>query len=167
MLSDNNVGRLFTAASYRLCWPSMNTLDRWLSTVDNALRTVSGSVRAMRPNPAAGLVAEPMDEASRRLSGALMRVNHVGEVCAQALYQAQAMTARTPALRLQMEQAAREETDHLAWTQARLEELGARRSWLNPVWYAGAYASVCWRGGSGTASAWVLSSRPSVKSSST
>ena len=117
----------------------MNTLDRWLSTVDNALRTVSGSVRAMRPNPAAGLVAEPMDEASRRLSGALMRVNHVGEVCAQALYQAQAMTARTPALRLQMEQAAREETDHLAWTQARLEELGARRSWLNPVWYAGAY----------------------------
>jgi ubiquinone biosynthesis monooxygenase Coq7 len=80
-----------------------------------------------------------MDEASRRLSGALMRVNHVGEVCAQALYQAQAMAARTPALRLQMEQAAREETDHLAWTQARLDELGARRSWLNPVWYAGAF----------------------------
>ena len=117
----------------------MNTLDRWLSSVDNALRTVSGSVRATRPSPATGPIGEPMDEASRRLSGALMRVNHVGEVCAQALYQAQAMSARTPTLRLQMERAAREETDHLAWTQMRLDELGARRSWLNPVWYAGAF----------------------------
>ncbi|HLL11699.1 MAG TPA: 2-polyprenyl-3-methyl-6-methoxy-1,4-benzoquinone monooxygenase [Rubrivivax sp.] len=117
----------------------MNTLDRWLSSADNALRTLSGAVRAARPNPAAGLDSEPGNAASRRLSGALMRVNHVGEVCAQALYQAQALTARTPELRLQMEQAAREETDHLAWTQARLEELGARRSWLNPLWYAGAY----------------------------
>ena len=68
-----------------------------------------------------------------------MRVNHVGEVCAQALYQAQALTARTPELRLQMAQAAREETDHLAWTQQRLNELGARRSLLNPLWYAGAF----------------------------
>ena len=117
----------------------MNKLDRWLSSVDNALRTVSGAVRATRPNPAGGVATEPLDEASRRLSGALMRVNHVGEVCAQALYQAQAVAARTPALRLQMEQAAREETDHLAWTQARLDDLGARRSWLNPVWYAGAF----------------------------
>ncbi|HZF78936.1 MAG TPA: 2-polyprenyl-3-methyl-6-methoxy-1,4-benzoquinone monooxygenase [Rubrivivax sp.] len=117
----------------------MNTLDRWLSSADNALRTLSGAVQAARPNPAAGVVGGLGDAASRRLSGALMRVNHVGEVCAQALYQAQALTARTPELRLQMEQAAREETDHLAWTQARLDELGARRSWLNPVWYAGAY----------------------------
>jgi ubiquinone biosynthesis monooxygenase Coq7 len=69
-----------------------------------------------------------------------MRVNHVGEVCAQALYQAQALTARSPALRAQMVAAAREETDHLAWTQARLDELGARRSVLNPLWYAGAFA---------------------------
>jgi ubiquinone biosynthesis monooxygenase Coq7 len=69
-----------------------------------------------------------------------MRVNHVGEVCAQALYQAQALTARSAQLRSQMEQAAREETDHLAWTQQRLEELGARPSLLNPLWYAGAFA---------------------------
>ena len=68
-----------------------------------------------------------------------MRVNHVGEVCAQALYQAQALTARTPELRQQMERAAREEIDHLAWTQQRLEELGDRVSWLNPLWYAGAF----------------------------
>ncbi len=69
-----------------------------------------------------------------------MRVNHVGEVCAQALYQAQALTARTPALREQMAAAAREETDHLAWTEQRLRELGDRASWLNPLWYAGAFA---------------------------
>ena len=80
-----------------------------------------------------------MAEAERRLSGALMRVNHVGEVCAQALYQAQALTARTPELRQQMERAAREETDHLAWTQQRLDELGDRPSLLNPLWYAGAF----------------------------
>ena len=68
-----------------------------------------------------------------------MRVNHVGEVCAQALYDAQALSARTPALRLQMEAAARDETDHLAWTRQRLDELGSRPSLLNPVWYAGAF----------------------------
>lgn len=117
----------------------MNTLDRWISSADNALRTVSGAVQPSRPNPAAATVGEPLDQEARRLSGALMRVNHVGEVCAQALYQAQALTARTPALRSQMAQAAREETDHLAWTQQRLDELDARRSWLNPLWYAGAF----------------------------
>jgi ubiquinone biosynthesis monooxygenase Coq7 len=117
----------------------MNTLDRWISSADNALRTVSGAVQPSRPNPAPAASGVPLDPAARRLSGALMRVNHVGEVCAQALYQAQAVTARTPALRSQMQQAAREETDHLAWTQQRLDELGARRSWLNPLWYAGAF----------------------------
>lgn len=76
----------------------------------------------------------------RRLSGALMRVNHVGEVCAQGLYQAQALTARTPALRDQMLAAAQEETDHLAWTEARLRELDTRPSLLNPLWYGGAFA---------------------------
>ena len=117
----------------------MNLLDSWLSSADNALRTVAGAFQATRPNPAGSAPAEPLDPAARRLSGALMRVNHVGEVCAQALYQAQALTARTPALRQQMAQAAREETDHLAWTQQRLRELGARRSWLNPLWYAGSF----------------------------
>jgi len=118
----------------------METTDRFLSSLDNALRTLSGAVHAARPMPGAAAAAEaPLGEAERRLSGALMRVNHVGEVCAQALYQAQALTARTPELRLQMAQAAREETDHLAWTQQRLDELGDRPSWLNPLWYAGAF----------------------------
>ena len=81
-----------------------------------------------------------MNEAERRLAGALMRVNHVGEVCAQAMYQAQALTAGSDALRRQMEQAAREEADHLAWTEERLRELDDRPSLLNPLWYAGAFA---------------------------
>jgi ubiquinone biosynthesis monooxygenase Coq7 len=78
-------------------------------------------------------------DAQRRLSGALMRVNHVGEVCAQALYTAQALATRDDGLRRQFEHAARDETDHLAWTQQRLRELGARTSLLNPLWYAGAF----------------------------
>jgi ubiquinone biosynthesis monooxygenase Coq7 len=118
----------------------MNT-DRLLISLDNALRTLSGAVHAARPcpQPAGGAPLEPLPEADRALAGALMRVNHVGEVCAQALYQAQALTARDPALRERMAQAAREEIDHLAWTQQRLEQLGDRRSWLNPLWYAGAF----------------------------
>jgi 3-demethoxyubiquinol 3-hydroxylase len=123
-------------------------IDRLLISLDNALRTLSGAVHPSRPcpvpaAPAASPVpagADPaLSDAERRLSGSLMRVNHVGEVCAQALYQAQALTARDPALRERMAQAAREEIDHLAWTQQRLDELGDRRSWLNPVWYAGAF----------------------------
>lgn len=81
-----------------------------------------------------------MTDEDRRLSGALMRVNHVGEVCAQAMYAAQALTARTPELREQMRAAARDETDHLAWCERRLRELGDRPSLLNPFWYAGAFA---------------------------
>ncbi len=115
--------------------------DRLLISLDNALRTLTGAVHAARPLPAPqpGPVPPPLSEAERRLSGALMRVNHVGEVCAQALYQAQALTARDPALRERMAQAAREEIDHLAWTQQRLDALGDRRSVLNPLWYAGAF----------------------------
>jgi ubiquinone biosynthesis monooxygenase Coq7 len=118
----------------------MNTTDRWLVSLDNALRTLTGAMHAAREYPAAGAADVALSDEERRLSGALMRVNHVGEVCAQALYQAQALTARSAALRQQMEQAAREETDHLAWTQRRLDELGARVSWLNPLWYGGAFA---------------------------
>ena len=116
--------------------------DRLLASADNALRTLAGAVHAARPNPAAAATrgdAAALTEAERREAGALMRVNHVGEVCAQALYQAQALTARTPELRRQMQQAAREEIDHLAWTQQRIEELGDRPSLLNPLWYAGAF----------------------------
>ena len=120
----------------------MNTLDRWLVSADNALRTVGGAAHAARPCPVPESPADtlPLADADRRLSGALMRVNHVGEVCAQALYQAQALTARTPELRQQMQQAAREELDHLAWTEQRLQELGDRPSLLNPLWYAGSFA---------------------------
>jgi len=116
--------------------------DRLLASADNALRTLAGAVHAARPNPAAAATrgdAAALTEAERREAGALMRVNHVGEVCAQALYQAQALTARTPELRRQMQKAAREEIDHLAWTQQRIEELGDRPSLLNPLWYAGAF----------------------------
>ena len=117
----------------------MDYPDRLLISLDNALRTVAGAVHAARPNPAAGTADAELDPEQRRTAGALMRVNHVGEVCAQALYQAQALTARTEDLRQRMHAAAREETDHLAWTQQRLHELGAHRSLLNPLWYAGAF----------------------------
>ena len=105
--------------------------------MDNALRTLAGGAHASRPAPNAPAVDLSPDQ--RRLSGALMRVNHVGEVCAQALYQAQALTSRSADVRDRMAGAAREEMDHLAWTEQRLSELGDRRSWLNPLWYAGAF----------------------------
>ena len=117
----------------------MGNTDRLLSGLETALRTVSGAIHAGRPYPAAGLPADDLDAAQRRLAGALMRVNHVGEVCAQALYQAQALTASSTERRQQMHAAAREEGDHLAWTQQRLNELGARPSLLNPLWYAGSF----------------------------
>ena len=122
----------------------MQSVDRLLCSLDEALRAVAGGTAAARPcpKPETGLAAaQPaLNPAERRLSGALMRVNHVGEVCAQALYQAQALTARTPALREQMQAAAREEADHLAWTRQRLQQLGDRPSLLNPLWYAGSFA---------------------------
>jgi ubiquinone biosynthesis monooxygenase Coq7 len=115
--------------------------DRLLITADNALRTLSGGGRASRPNPSEALPREDEIQADDRAhASGLMRVNHVGEVCAQALYQAQALTTRDPQLRAHFEQAAREETDHLAWTQQRLDELGSRASLLNPLWYAGAFS---------------------------
>lgn len=112
----------------------------WIAA-DNALRTLSGANRAARPCPAAaGGDGAPLGPDARRLSGALMRVNHVGEVCAQALYHAQALSTHDPELQRRFDAAAREETDHLAWTQQRLRELGARPSLLNPLWYGGAFA---------------------------
>jgi ubiquinone biosynthesis monooxygenase Coq7 len=115
-------------------------LDRFLIAADASLRTLSGVPRAHRPSPSSAGPAPPLDEAERRQAAALMRVNHVGEVCAQALYQAQALTARSDELRAQMAMAAREEQDHLAWTEQRLRELDDRPSLLNPLWYAGAFA---------------------------
>lgn len=124
------------------------TIDRVLGVADSALRTLFGDVRAARPLPRPPVDAPNAGSdfdidapaAQRALSGALMRVNHVGEVCAQALYHAQSLSTRDDALRTHLRQAAREEADHLAWTQARLTALGDRPSLLNPVWYAGAFA---------------------------
>lgn len=114
-------------------------LDAILSAADGALRTLFATPRALRACPTVPADDTVLSPADKRKAAALMRVNHVGEVCAQALYSAQSMTTRDPALQRQFEQAAREETDHLAWTQGRLDELGARTSLLNPFWYAGAF----------------------------
>ena len=115
----------------------MNAL---ILAADSALRTLWAEPRASRPNPAANVAELNLTEQERRQSGALMRVNHVGEVCAQALYTGQALACQSPALRRQLAEASREETDHLAWTQQRLHDLNDRASWLNPLWYAGAFA---------------------------
>lgn len=118
-------------------------MDNYLNAADVALRTLFATPRARRacptvPEPTAEAGA-PLSGPDKALSGALMRVNHVGEVCAQALYSAQALATRDPQLRAQYTEAALEETDHLAWTRQRLDELGARPSLLNPLWYAGAF----------------------------
>jgi len=115
-------------------------LDRALLEFDRALRTVAGVHQAERPSPAAGLSEADLDAAARAHSAALMRVNHVGEVCAQALYQGQALTARDAHTRASLERAAREEGDHLAWSMDRIRALGGRPSLLNPLWYAGSLA---------------------------
>lgn len=114
-------------------------MDQFLRTADSALRTLFAKPKASEPSPARGRSEPDLGEAERRLSGALMRVNHVGEVCAQALYLSQAAVTRDPLLREELLAAAREEIDHLAWTQERLDALGSRPSLLNPLWFAGAF----------------------------
>lgn len=114
--------------------------DRILTACDTALRTLFATPHAARPSPAKAGLASKLTIQEQKISAGLMRVNHVGEVCAQALYTAQALTTPSPELRAQLTQACVEETDHLAWTAQRLQELGARRSLLNPLWYAGAFA---------------------------
>ncbi len=114
--------------------------DRLLMDAQNALGTVFGSARAERPNPAVGQPDVVLDEDERRHAAGLMRVNHVGEVCAQALYVGQAAVARDARTRDQLLGAAQEETDHLAWCADRLRELDSHPSLLNPLWYAGSYA---------------------------
>lgn len=142
-------------------------LDDLIVAADNALRTLTGATHAGRtcPRAADALTAEALDADERALSGALMRVNHVGEVCAQALYHAQALSAAHPALKAQFEEAAREEGDHLAWTRQRLDELGARPSLLNPLWYAGAFALglVAGRSGDATSLGFVVETERQVE----
>lgn len=118
----------------------MSALDQLIVNFDRALRTLAGTHGAGRPSPAADIAEGAQDELARAEAAALMRVNHVGEVCAQALYQGQALTARAPENRAALEQAAREEQDHLVWSALRIEELGGRTSLLVPLWYAGSLA---------------------------
>ena len=113
--------------------------DTFIAVFDRSLRVISGVSAAHRPNPAFSLPVGSLSEQDRRQSAGLMRVNHVGEVCAQALYEAQSRFARSDATKQQFTLAGQEEMDHLAWTAERLAELGARPSVLNPLWYAGSY----------------------------
>ncbi len=113
--------------------------DRLIQEVDQVLRTVAASNVASRPYPAAAVPDELADPAARRHAAGLMRVNHAGEIAAQALYHGQALTARDPTVREALEGAAREETDHLAWCEQRVRELEGRTSLLAPAWYAGSY----------------------------
>ena len=114
-------------------------MDKFLTAADAALRTLFADPPPAERSPAADIAEADLSDEQRRLSGALMRVNHVGEVCAQALYNAQAMVTQDMELREHLLHAAREEMDHLAWTRERLHALGDRPSLLNPFWYAGAF----------------------------
>jgi len=143
LLGHNNRAKLLT----------MNA-DAFIFAADSALRTLFAKPKASRPMPkplnllqqqADGQMLAPpappeLSEAEKSLSAALMRVNHVGEVCAQALYTGQALACKDPALRAKLDAACREETDHLSWTLERLEQLNSRPSLLNPIWYAGSFA---------------------------
>ena len=119
---------------------TLSPLDRLLAGIERALETVAGAPEAARPSPAAALDEAPLDAQERRHAAGLMRINHTGEVCAQALYDGQAALARDEATRTHLQHAAAEETDHLAWCAQRLRELESRPSLLNPLWYAGSYA---------------------------
>ncbi len=115
-------------------------IDSLLCVADNALRTLAGGYQTTsRPSPAADLPEADLSTVERRHVAGLMRINHCGEVCAQALYQGQALTARLPDVREKMEQAAKEENDHLDWCHQRLLDLDTHTSWLNPLWYAGSF----------------------------
>jgi len=115
-------------------------IDRLIIGFDRALRTLCGPAVSLRPVPGGNLPNPELSAAEKRHAAALMRVNHSGEVCAQALYQGQALTARDVAARTTLEHAAAEETEHLAWTAQRIDELGGRVSVLNPFFYAGSFA---------------------------
>ena len=118
----------------------LSPLDRLLDSAQNALVTVLGAPRAGRGNPGQAEAEATLDAAERRRAAGLMRINHTGEVCAQALYVGQAAVARDPATRAHLLEAAQEETDHLAWCGDRLRELDSRPSLFNPLWYAGSWA---------------------------
>ncbi|MBU3616575.1 2-polyprenyl-3-methyl-6-methoxy-1,4-benzoquinone monooxygenase [Polynucleobacter sp. JS-Polo-80-F4] len=116
-------------------------MDRLILEFDSALRSVVGGANAHRPIPGSLAGSDSvLDAAERNHAAGLMRVNHVGEVCAQALYQSQKLVARNPEIREMLDHSAQEEMDHLAWCETRLQELGSHTSYLNPLWYAGSFA---------------------------
>lgn len=115
----------------------MLNLDRLIVEFDKGLRTLFSQAHSARAYPDANVPEATMDEAEKKNAAALMRVNHSGEICAQALYQGQALTARDPAVQQTLQRAAQEETEHLAWTAKRVHELGGHLSVLNPFWYTG------------------------------
>jgi ubiquinone biosynthesis monooxygenase Coq7 len=118
----------------------MLNLDRLIVEFDKGLRTLFSQAHSVRPHPDAKISDADMSDAEKKQAAALMRVNHSGEVCAQALYQGQALTARNPAVQKTLQQAAQEETEHLAWTASRVHELGGHLSVLDPFWYTGSLA---------------------------
>jgi 3-demethoxyubiquinol 3-hydroxylase len=120
----------------------LSLIDNLIINADRALRTLAAGtdMTCERPSPARPLDETDLNDAERKKSAALMRVNHTGEVCAQALYQGQALTAKLPNVRAEMEKAATEEIDHLVWCQERIDALGSHTSYLNPVWYGLSFA---------------------------
>jgi 3-demethoxyubiquinol 3-hydroxylase len=118
----------------------LSVVDRLIVELDQGVRTILGVHASERPKPGRDLPEADLDDVSRRHAAGLMRVNHCGEVCAQALYQGQALASQDDRLKRKLRSAAREEEDHLAWTRARIEELGGRTSLLNPLWYVGSLA---------------------------
>lgn len=115
-------------------------LDHLIIGFDKALRTVFANAQTVRPVPGDSLPEAELSEEERRLAASLMRVNHCGEICAQALYQGQALMSKDEGIKRALEGAAQEETEHLAWTERRIAELGGRKSLLNPLWYGGSLA---------------------------
>ena len=119
----------------------MSPIDRFIMEFDTALRSVVGGANAQRSTPGANLgVNSGLNALERKHAAGLMRVNHVGEVCAQALYQSQKLVARNPEIQGMLDHSGQEEMDHLAWCETRLQELGSHTSYLNPLWYAGSFA---------------------------
>jgi len=118
----------------------LNPLDKLIVEFDTGLRTLLAQARSQRPHPDAAVAEAELSDAEKKQASALMRVNHTGEVCAQALYSGQALTAHSQRTAAALKQAAVEETDHLAWCESRIKQLGGRTSVLNPVFYAGSFS---------------------------